>query len=410
MKQDAAEKIAQQTAKITAKAEKDAAKKIAKAQKAAEKKTAAVAAKDAKKAANAEKQAAKITKKVALAEKKAAAKVAKVEKKAAAKSAKAAKLAAKRAPEKSGEGEETQAAGKKGGKKKILLLLPLVAIAVAAGVFFFLKGKGGKDADKPLEPITAPVQYLFSEEIGVPALPVQDTVVVYEEQIPREQAPAGDGEEAADGADGGEEAEPVMVTRYTYEGVHDPKGLMSAYAALMTQEDVGFSAIDEEMIRTDLPDFEGKEATEEAPAVPPATAVTLARNGDIDNEIVHSLLLEWDEDSCTVTVDTPSGRVRDPAPPAAAPQAPGLTVEGFKQLDPAVLGLEGGSMEEYNVFVQDGLIMVYGSPCVRISVYSVNEQTGSNEIAGSYFLSADGHHVYRYDTESNSVEELEVEP
>ena len=45
MKQDAAEKIAQQTAKITAKAESDAAKKIAKAKKAAEKKTAAAAAK-----------------------------------------------------------------------------------------------------------------------------------------------------------------------------------------------------------------------------------------------------------------------------------------------------------------------------------------------------------------------------
>ncbi len=425
MKQDAAEKIAQQTAKITAKAESDAAKKIAKAKKAAEKKTAAAAAKDAKKAAKAEKQAAKISKKVSVAEKKAAAKVAKVEKKAAAQSAKAAKLAAKRAPEKGAEGGEAQAAGKKGGKKKILLLLPLVAIAVAAGVFFFLKGKGGKEADKPLEPITAPVVYLFSEEIGVPALPVQDTVVVYEEKIPREQAPAADevegtegtedaesaeGTEGAQEAEGAEEAEEVTVTRYTYEGVSDPKGLMAAYAVLMTQEDVGFSAIDAEMVRTDLPDFEGNEATEDAPASPPVTAVTLARNGDIDNEIVHSLLLEWDEDSCSVTVDTPSGRVRDPKPPASAPQAPGLTVEGFKQLNPAVLGLEGSSMEEYNVLVQDGLIMVYGSPCVRISAYSVNQETGSNEIAGSYFLSADGQHVYRYDTESNSVEELEVDP
>lgn len=425
MKQDAAEKIAQQTAKITAKAESDAAKKIAKAKKAAEKKTAAAAAKDAKKAAKAEKQAAKISKKVSVAEKKAAAKVAKVEKKAAAQSAKAAKLAAKRAPEKGAEGGEAQAAGKKGGKKKILLLLPLVAIAVAAGVFFFLKGKGGKEADKPLEPITAPVVYLFSEEIGVPALPVQDTVVVYEEKIPREQAPAADeaegtedaessesaeGTEGAQEAEGAEEAEEVTVTRYTYEGVSDPKGLMAAYAVLMTQEDAGFSAIDAEMVRTDLPDFEGKEATEDAPASPPVTTVTLARNGDIDNEIVHSLLLEWDEDSCSVTVDTPSGRVRDPKPPASAPQAPGLTVEGFKQLNPAVLGLEGSSMEEYNVLVQDGLIMVYGSPCVRISAYSVNQQTGSNEIAGSYFLSADGQHVYRYDTESNSVEELEIEP
>lgn len=403
MKQDAAEKIAQQTAKITAKAERDAAKKIAKAQKAAAKKTAAAEAKTAKKAANAEKQAQKIAKKVEKAGKKAAAKVAKVEKKAAAKSEKAAKLAAKRGASPADSEGESAAGGKKGGKKKMLLLLPVVALAVAAGVFFFLRGKGdGKTDGAPLEPIPAPAQYFFGEEIGIPALPVRDTVVVYEEKL----EPAPEGEEDAEAP----EENTFTAIRYTYEGLSDPKALMSAYATLMTQEDVGFSAVDEELIRTDLPDFTGKEATEDGqPAVPAATAVTLARNGDVENSIVHSLALEWDGDSCTVTVDAPTGRVQDPKPPASAAQAPGLTVEGFKQLSPSVLGLEGDSMDDYNVYVQDGMILVYGSPCVRISVYSLDEVSGTNEIAGSYFLSADGHHVYHYDVESNSVQELEIE-
>ena len=65
-------------------------------------------------------------------------------------------------------------------------------------------------------------------------------------------------------------------------------------------------------------------------------------------------------------------------------------------------------MDEYTVYVQDGMLLVYGNTCVRISVYAQNANTGTNEVAGSYFLSADGQHVYRYDVADNSVEELEI--
>lgn len=419
--QDLAAKIAAQTAKKTAKVESAAAKKIAAAERAAEKKTAAAERKMLKRAAKAEKQAKKLQDKVAKTEKKAAAQVAKAEKQAAKKNEQAAKIAAKR--EESSEPEEIE--GKK-KKKKLVLLLPVVAIVVAAGVFFFLKGRGAEE-EVELEPIPTPLSYAFSEESNVPALPViGEDVVVYSEVIEsvlpevteepspaeEEETPPAEGEEDPEGDAKAEEEpeEPALTaTRYRYENVTDPKGLMSAYAGLLTQEAAGFSAVDKTFQRMDLPDFDGKEASEGQEAVPASKSVLLARNSDGDDGLVYSLQLDWDETTCTVVVDTPEGRVHNPpSEDQSGPVSAGLTVDGFRELDPSVLGLPGASMDEYTVYVQDGMLLVYGNTCVRISVYAQNANTGTNEVAGSYFLSADGQHVYRYDVADNSVEELEI--
>lgn len=415
--QDLAAKIAAQTAKKTAKVESAAAKKIAAAERAAEKKTAAAERKMLKRAAKAEKQAKKLQDKVAKTEKKAAAQVAKAEKQAAKKNEQAAKIAAKR--EESSEPEEIE--GKK-KKKKLVLLLPVVAIVVAAGVFFFLKGRGAEE-EVELEPIPTPLSYAFSEVSNVPALPViGEDVVVYSEKIesvlpeeteePPEETPPAEGEEDPEGDAKAEEEpeEPALTaTRYRYENVTDPKGLMSAYAGLLTQEAAGFSAVDKTFQRMDLPDFDGKEASEGQEAVPASKSVLLARNSDGDDGLVYSLQLDWDETTCAVVVDTPEGRVHNPpSEDQSGPVSAGLTVDGFRELDPSVLGLPGASMDEYTVYVQDGMLLVYGNTCVRISVYAQNANTGTNEVAGSYFLSADGQHVYRYDVADNSVEELEI--
>lgn len=418
--QDLAAKIAAQTAKKTAKVESAAAKKIAAAERAAEKKTAAAERKMLKRAAKAEKQAKKLQDKVAKTEKKAAAQVAKAEKQAAKKNEQAAKIAAKR--EESSEPEEIE--GKK-KKKKLVLLLPVVAIVVAAGVFFFLKGRGAEE-EVELEPIPTPLSYAFSEVSNVPALPViGEDVVVYSEKIEsvlpeeteepspaEEETPLAEGEEDPEGDAKAEEEpeEPALTaTRYRYENVTDPKGLMSAYAGLLTQEAAGFSAVDKTFQRMDLPDFDGKEASEGQEAVPASKSVLLARNSDGDDGLVYSLQLDWDETTCTVVVDTPEGRVHNPpSEDQSGPVSAGLTVDGFRELDPSVLGLPGASMDEYTVYVQDGMLLVYGNTCVRISVYAQNANTGTNEVAGSYFLSADGQHVYRYDVADNSVEELEI--
>ncbi len=230
--------------------------------------------------------------------------------------------------------------------------------------------------------------------------------------VDEEKTPPAEGEEDPEGDAKAEEEpeEPALTaTRYRYENVTDPKGLMSAYAGLLTQEAAGFSAVDKTFQRMDLPDFDGMEASEGQEAVPASKSVLLARNSDGDDGLVYSLQLDWDETTCTVVVDTPEGRVHNPpSEDQSGPVSAGLTVDGFRELDPSVLGLPGASMDEYTVYVQDGMLLVYGNTCVRISVYAQNANTGTNEVAGSYFLSADGQHVYRYDVTDNSVEELEI--
>ena len=155
-----------------------------------------------------------------------------------------------------------------------------------------------------LEPIPTPLSYAFSEVSNVPALPViGEDVVVYSEKIEsvlpeeteepspvdEEKTPPAEGEEDPEGDAKAEEEpeEPALTaTRYRYENVTDPKGLMSAYAGLLTQEAAGFSAVDKTFQRMDLPDFDGKEASEGQEAVPASKSVLLARNSDGDDGLV----------------------------------------------------------------------------------------------------------------------------
>ena len=367
-------------------------------------------------AKNAEKKAAKHTKKAEQATKKAQL----AAQKAAEKKAKAVAKTAARAADGEGGGDASK---KKKGKKKLLLLaVPVLAAAIGVGAFFFLKG-GGEEEEAPPEPIPIPMTYELNGA-QITALPVSgDQVLVYQEEIPPEPpaepeeaedgSQAEDGGEAEDGADAsgedgdeaGEEApaaepeEPAGFTKilYRYEGLKNPGSLISAYAALMTAEDAGFSAVDETLMRIDLP-----EAAEDAAR----GEVLLARNAaaaeDGTGGGTQSMLLSWDGTNCSVTLDMPEGRVHDPKPetPASSPRR-GLS--DMEALHPSKLGLPGESMEEYELMLQEGSVRIGGTSCMRVNVYDANSQ-----IAGSYFLSSDGH-LYKLDETANAVVELDWE-
>ena len=75
-------------------------------------------------------------------------------------------------------------------------------------------------------------------------------------------------------------------------------------------------------------------------------------------------------------------------------------------LSPQFLGLEGDSMDRYNVYVMSGEVMVDGIPCRRFKVYDDQNPEQTNAIAGIYYLSSDGLRLYRYDEASDTVTEL----
>ncbi len=406
MKQDKAEKIIQKAEKKAAKAAKQVELAGKKAEAAKQRQMAQAEKKAALMAKKAEQKAAKHTKKAEQATKKAQ----QAAQKAAEKKAKAAAKVAAKALE-GGEGGEAAPEKKKGKKKLLLLLIPVLAAVIGGAVWFFFLRGGGEEAETQ-EPIPIPMEYLLNEA-PITALPVTgEEVLVYQEEIPPEP-PAEEPEDAGEKKDGeteedggnSEEAEDAAETEeapgftrilYRYEGLQNPVSLISAYAALMTTEDAGFSVVDETLLRIDPPAEYGERGS-----------VQLARNAptaeDGTGGGVQSLLLSWEGTGCSVTLDMPEGRVRDPKPEAPAPSAPSRGLSDLEAIHPSKLGLPGETMESYRLIPQEGSVRIAGSVCMRVNVYSKNGQH-----AGSYFLSSDGK-LYQLDEAANAVVELSWE-
>lgn len=411
MKQDKADKIMQK-AELKAKKAAQQVEAAGKKAEAARQKQETQAQKKAAKIANAAtKKAAAKTKKAEAVAKKAQAAAKKAEEKKAKALAKAAAKTA--APGKEGKGGEEDAAGgkKKKGKKKLLLLaIPVLAATVGVGAFFFLKG--GKEEETPPEPIAAPAEYVLNEA-HITALPVWgEEVLVYQEEVLPEPAgePEGDakaGETEADGEASGEGAPAADTTTaedaaaepkilYRYEGLKDPVSLVSAYAAVMSTEDAGFSVVDETLLRIDPPEeYAARGSLQLARNVPKAE--------DGTGGGVHSILLSWEGTNCSVLLDTPEGQVHDPKPEAPPPAAPRRGLADLETIHPSKLGLPGESMDAYKLIPQEGSVRIAGAVCMRVNIYGEG-----NKFAGSYFLSTDGK-LYRLDEDANAVVELEWE-
>ena len=400
MKQDKAEKIIQKAERRAAKAAKQveaAGKKAETARKKqeaqAQKRAAKAADAASKKAAAKTKRAEAVAKKAQMAAQKAEAKKAKALAKVAAKAVESAE---------EGEGGEAAEGKKKKSKKKLLLIaVPVLAVAVGAGVFFFLKG--GEKEKEPQEPIAAPAEYVLNE-CHITALPVWgSTVLVYQEEIVPEAEPEEDAGEGGEGAEeDGKAAEPAAdedaftKIRYRYEGLQNPVSLVSAYMTLMTTEDAGFSVVDETLLRIDPPEeLGGRGSLQLARNVPQAE--------DGTGGGVHSLLLDWEGSNCSVTLDMPSGMVHDPKPEPEPPAAPRRGLSDMEAIHPSKLGLPGDSMEAYTLLPQEGSVRIAGAVCMRVNVYDE-----SGQIAGSYFLSNDGK-LYKLDESANAVVELSWE-
>ena len=419
MKQDKAEKMIQKAERKAQKAAQQVQATAKKAEAQKQKQAAQAQKKAAKKADAATKQAAKKTKKADAAAKKAQLAAKKAEEKKAKAVAKAAAKAVESGKAPEGEGEDgAPAAAKKKSKKKLLMIaIPVLAVAIGAGVYFFvLRGGEEEEVDGPPEPIPIPLEYELAERT-ITALPAWgDEVLVYREEIPPEPpAPAEpEPEDAAalsetEGGEEGEEPaaapepEPEEVEGFTkilyrYEGLQNPGALMTAYAAVMITEDAGFSTVDEELMRIDPPEFE--EMMSRGSLLLARTVPAVEEGPEAGTQ---SLLLEWDSENCSVTLDMPEGRVHDPKPPAAASAAPRRGIEDMEVMQPSLLGLLGESMDEYDLVIQEGSVRIANSPCVRVNAYD-----GNHQIAGSFFISNDGK-LYRLEPDLNAVLELQWE-
>lgn len=227
---------------------------------------------------------------------------------------------------------------------------------------------------------------------------------------------------------------------YTYSGLVDPGAAASSYTAKLTGEEGGFSVVDEELVRTDRPDFseaEGEirlakqnemkeekeddkkedkdkedeeEGGEETAEPTPTPTPTPTPEPEPVQGTVQSVRISWSEGTCTVRIEEAAGIITDP-PVVPEPVTMTLTeaLDYMKSLPPEALGLTGISMEDYRIYSEEGIVWVDDQTCIRINVYEVDGDGRFNVLAGSYLLASDKSHLYQLDDITHSVVEVSLD-
>ena len=87
------------------------------------------------------------------------------------------------------------------------------------------------------------------------------------------------------------------------------------------------------------------------------------------------------------------------------------SISYFRSLPPEALGLPGESMDEYDIFASEHLILVDDVPCKEFHVYSISGRAGTNSVEGLYLLTQRGaRKIYKLDEATNTVTELNWTP
>lgn len=82
------------------------------------------------------------------------------------------------------------------------------------------------------------------------------------------------------------------------------------------------------------------------------------------------------------------------------------TVTFFQCLSPQILGLEGTSMYDYQVYPAESMVPVDGVFCTKLSVFSTDKESGTNRFRGVYLLTRDQKHLYWLEQRTSKVTEL----
>lgn len=222
-----------------------------------------------------------------------------------------------------------------------------------------------------------------------------DTVIALDTILEEDEAILASIDEPTDQA----VTEGLEIARtYHYRKMHDPAALAARYIALLQEEEQGFVPIDAENRKTtEEPDTDLLWGTV-------ILGKAAAENEEAGKRILR-VIVGWSEYSVAVQVAYVSGSILPPLVEKeddkenteTMPQPTDIAgqVEFFTSLDPQVLGLEGSDMKAYMVFPKQGWVMVDDVSCREISVYRQDEQTATNVLVGTFYLSSDLTQVYK---------------
>lgn len=309
----------------------------------------------------------------------------------------------------------------KGKKKLIIIAAAVLLVAVAALIAFKLlggKGEEGEKEEEVVEPevIEAPMLYELGD-LKLPALPVLNAdIVVTKEEVPglvpaEEEQPVAletaDPEKPNEGSDEKsdeepkekpeeEPAEPVIpvANAYHYKGLQSAATVASAYTTLLTDSAVGFYPVDSTLQPAKLPEFDTD-----------AGSVQLVMKAEEDG-FFYSFRVEWSEDVVTLIPEKVEGSLPDPPQPVEMTLSDATSYMRYRI--PSLLGVSADDVKNYRLYVEDGKVLINGTPCLRFKICRENPQTGGNENSGDYYLSSDRRHIYRLNVETNEVEEVDL--
>ena len=118
---------------------------------------------------------------------------------------------------------------------------------------------------------------------------------------------------------------------------------------------------------------------------------------------------------------TPTPEGLDEEPPVEEPEQKPVdivvsmttseSIDYFRSLPPEALGLPGETMDDYDIFASEHLILVDDVPCKEFHVYSISGRAGTNTVEGLYLLTQRGaRKIYKLDEATNTVTELNWTP
>ena len=309
------------------------------------------------------------------------------------------------------------------GKKKLIIIIAaaVLLVAVAALIAFKLlggKGEEGKKEEDVIEPevIEAPMLYELGD-LKLPALPVLNSdIVVTKEEVPglvpaEEEQPVAletaNSEKPDEGSDEKSDEEPKekseetpaesappVANAFHYEGLRSAATVASAYTTLLTDSAVGFYPVDSTLQPAKLPEFDTD-----------AGSVQLVMKAEEDG-FFYSFRVEWSEDVVTLIPEKVEGSLPDPPQPVEMTLSDATSYMRYRI--PSLLGVSADDVKNYRIYVEDGKVLINGTPCLCFKICRENPQTGGNENSGDYYLSSDRRHIYRLNVETNEVEEVDL--
>lgn len=186
---------------------------------------------------------------------------------------------------------------------------------------------------------------------------------------------------------------------YTYTGLSSPGGDVRDYVSLVTGGENGFTVVDRDYVISEQPEYDDAGSVLLAKAAPAGGNTDEAGGAAAPGQLML-IDISWAEDMCKIVTRQAEGKISQPPEPITLREAQ----EYLESLSPARLGLEGESMDEYEVFTFDGAVIVDGRACVRMNVYNFEQ---SNEFMGCYLMSLDGRHLYRMDMTTQEITEID---